>query len=41
MKGLDPLLLILYGAGALIFYELWVHEVLTASTIWKIISAEI
>jgi hypothetical protein len=30
-----------YALGALIFYELWEHDILTASLIWKILTAEI
>jgi hypothetical protein len=31
----------LYAVGALIFYELWEHDILSASLIWKILAAEI
>jgi hypothetical protein len=29
------------AVGALIFYELWSHGILTAGLIWKILRAEI
>jgi hypothetical protein len=37
----DPVNLLMCCIGALIFYELWKHDILTAEMIWKILSAEI